>query len=121
MEAYDFYWPKQLNLRNENDSFKFHGESSITINIIQTTQYIKLHMLNLIINSRSTLIKSNGIIYTLKKYTETHETNLLEFRFSNVLSPGIYTFKMEFLGLLTENYAKSFFKSFYTNKKNGIV
>jgi len=121
MEAYDFYWPKLLNLKNENDSFNFHGESSITINILQSTQYIKMHMLNLIINYQSTLIKNNGIIYALKRYRETPETNLLEFFFSNVLSPGLYTFKMEFLGLLTENSAKNFFKSFYTNKENGTA
>jgi len=122
MEAYDLPGPKLLNLKNENDSFNFHGESSITINILQPTQYIKMHMLKLIINNWSiTLITNNGIIYALKRYTETPETNLLEFFFSNVLSPGLYTFKMEFFGLLTENSSKSFFKSFYTNKENGIA
>jgi len=119
MEA-DFYGLK-INLKNENDSFNFHGESSITINILQPTQYIKMHMLNLIINYPKTLIKNNGIIYALERYTETPDKHLLEFRFSNVLSPGLYTFKMEFVGCLTENSTKSFFKSFYTNKENGIA
>jgi len=121
MEAYNFYWPKLLNLKNESDSFHFHGKSSITINILQSTQYIKLHALNLFISSRSTLIKNNGIIYTLKKSIKTSETNLLEFCFFNVLSPGLYTFKMEFFGLLTKNSAKNFFKSLHTNKENGIM
>jgi len=121
MEAYDFY-SKLLNLKIENDSFNFHGESSITVNILQPTQYIKMHILNLmVISYQSTLIKNNGIIYALKRYTEIPEANLLEFLFSNVLSPGLYTFKMEFFGFLTENSAKSFFKSFYTNKENGIA
>jgi len=120
MQAYDFYRPK-LNIKNENDSFNFDGKSSITFNILQPTQYIKMHMLNLIINYQSLLIKNNGIIYSLKRYTEIPETNLYEFLFSNVLSPGLYTFEMEFFGRLTENSANNFFKSFYTNKENGIA
>jgi len=123
MDKYDFYWVKQLKkqLKNENNDYNFHGESSTTINILQSTQYIKLHMLYLIISDQSTLIKNNGIIYPLKIYTETPKTNLLELFFFNVLSPGLYTLKMEFLGLLTENSTKSIFKSFYTNKGNGIA
>jgi len=120
MQAYDFYRPK-LNLKNKNDSFNFHGESSITINILQSTKYIKMHTLYLIINYHSTLIKNNGKIYAFEEYTVTPESNLSEFLFSNVLSPGLYTFKMEFLGFLKENSANSFFKSFYTNKENSIA
>jgi len=119
--VYDSY--RLLNLKNEKDSFNFHGESRITINILWPTQYIKMHMLDLINyqNYKLSLIKNNGIIYALKGYVEISETNLIEFFFSNVLSPGLYTFKIEFLGLLTENSAKNFFKSFYTNKGNRIA
>jgi len=100
----------------------FHGKSSITINILQFTKYINLHMLNLIIpQGKITLIKNNGINYALKINTETSETNLLEVGYFNILSPGLYTLQMEFVGHLTENSAKNFFKSFYTNKKNGIA
>jgi len=118
----DFYWTK-LNIKNEYDSFNFYGESSTTINILLSTQHIKLHMLSLdIINdSNITFIKSNGIIYAPKTYIKAYETNISEFRFTDILPPGIYTFKIEFFGLLTENSEKSFFKSFYTNKKNGIA
>jgi len=66
-----------------------------------------------------TLIKNNGINYALEIITET--SNLLEFNFFNVLSPGLYTLKMEFLGRSTENSSKVFFKSFFTNKENGIM
>jgi len=122
MEAYDLYWPKQLNLKNKNDSFNIHGESSITINILLSTRYIKLHKLNLIIfHENITLIKNNGITYALKNSLQISETNLLEFYFSSVLSPGLYTLKIEFFGRLTENSSKNVFKNFYTNKENGIV
>jgi len=109
-----------LNVENEYD-FILLGESSITINVLLSTQYIKLHVLNLVINKRTlTLIKNNGVLYVAEKYTENFETNLLEFCFSNVLSPGLYTLKLKFLAHLTENSSKNFFKSF-TNKENGIA
>jgi len=99
---------------------KFYGEYNITINILQTTKYIiiKLHILNLIITQRKTTLIKNNIIYTVKKF---FEKGFLRFRFSNVLSPGLYTLTMEFSGRFTENSAKDFFKSSYTNKENGIA
>jgi len=122
MEAYDLYWSKLLNLKNENDSFNFYGESNITINILQSTQYIKLHILNLIVIPwKVIMIKNNGIIYEVEKYLETSETYLLESQFLSVISPGLYTLKLEFVGHLTEDSAKNFFRSFYTNKKNSLA
>jgi len=112
IEKYDF------NLGNKY-SFNFYGESSTTINILKSTHYIKLHILNLLITQRkTTLIKNNGIIYALKR---SSEEDFFKFRFSNVLSPGLYTLTLDFSGRFTEKSAKHFFKSFYTNKGNGIV
>jgi len=119
MEENDFYWAKLLNFTNEYNSFYFYGESNTTINILQSTQYIKLHIINsIIISWKITIIKNNGITY--KNYTKTFKTNLLEFHFTNVLSPGLYTLKMGFLGRLTENFSKNF-QSFYTNKEKGTA
>jgi len=115
-ENYDFYY------KIEYSFFEFSGESSTTINILQSTKYIKLHALNLFIHQgKITLTKNNGVTYALKTYIETHETNILEFHFCNVLSPGIYTLKMEFFGQLAENFLKSSFKRFYTKKENSIM
>jgi len=113
-----------LNNENEYDkySFDFYGECNTTINILQSTQYIKLHIINPIIMSwKIAIIKNNGITYKQKNYTKTLETNLLELHFSNVLSPGLYTLKMGFFGYLTESFSKNFIKSFNTNKENGIA
>jgi len=122
MGKYDMYWPMLLHIKDEYDSFNFLGESSTTINILPT-QYIKLNMLNLRIINRSniTLIRNSGITYALKNYIEIPETNLIEFYFSNILYPGLYTFKMKFVGRLTENSTKNFFKSFYTNEGNSTT
>jgi len=112
-EKYDF------NLENKY-GFNFYGESNITNNnnILQTTKYLKLHILNLIITQRKTTLIKNNIIYAVKK---SSERDLLSFLFSNVLSPGLYTLTMEFSGRFTKNSAKDFFKSSYTNKENGIT
>jgi len=121
METYDSYLVELLNLKDEH-IFVFYGESHTTINILQSTQYIKLHMLNLIIyHEKTTLIKNNGINYALTINTETYKTNLLEFDSFNVLSPGLYTLKFKFFGRLTENSSKEFFKSFFINKENVIM
>jgi len=115
------YSVKLLNLRNEYDSSKFLGESNITINILQSTQYIKLHALNLIIIPwKITMIKNNDIIYELEEYLQTSEIYLLKSPFLSVIFPGLYTLKLEFVGL-TEDSAKNFFRSFYTNKENGFA
>jgi len=119
-EAYEICWAKLFNLKNEYNSFNFHGESSTIINILQSTQYIKLHKLN-IINWKITMIKSNGMIYVLEEYSQTSETYLLESQFPSVIFPGLYILKIEFLGRHTKNPLKNFFKSFYTNKENGIA
>jgi len=115
-ENYDFH------LKIDYDSFKFYGESSTIINILQSTKYIKLHALNLFIRrGKITLIKNNGVTYTMKTHIETHQTNLLEFNFYNVLYPGLYTLKIEFFGHLNEKYSKNVFKSFYKKKENSIM
>jgi len=123
MEANDLYWSKLLNLKNKTDSFNFYGESIITISILQSTQYIKLHTLNLIIFPWKviTMIKNNGIIYKLEKYLQTSETYLLTSQFPSVISPGLYTLKLEFFGHLTEDSAKNFFRNFYSNNENSLA
>jgi len=119
MEANDLYWSKILNLENKNDIFNFYGESNITINILQSTQYIKFHKLNLIIIPwKITMIKNNGIIYKLEKSLQTSETYLLESQFLSVLSPGLYTLKLEFVGHFTEDSLKNVFKTFYIKRKH---
>jgi len=65
------------------------------------------------------MIKNNGIIYVLEEYLKTSETYLLKSQSPSVIFPGLYTLKLEFVGHLTEDSAKNFFRNFYTNKENG--
>jgi len=111
-----------VNLKNEYDSFNFHGESNTTINILRSTQCIKLHISLIIIPQNTiTMIKNHGIIYTVKFVIYNPETNIFELFFINGLSPGLYTLKLVFFNQLTERSSKNVFKSFYTNKKSSIV
>jgi len=62
--AHDLYRSKLINSENIHNSLYFHGESTATVNILTSTQFIKLHRLKLIvISSKITIIKNNGIIY----------------------------------------------------------
>jgi len=108
-----------LNLRNEYESFNFRGASNTTINILQSTRYIELHIVDVIvISSKTTLIKNNGIIYVLEEFLRTSETYVLESQFPSLIFPGLYTLKLEFLGNITE---ENFFRSFHTNEENDIA
>jgi len=121
METYDSCWAELLNFKIEYEGFNFLGESRTTINILQSTKYIKLHINLIIFPWKVTIIKNNGITYALKNFIPNSETNLSEYHFFDVLSPGLYVLKIGFHGRLTEASSKNFFKSFYTNKKNGIA
>ncbi|KYN19131.1 Glutamyl aminopeptidase [Trachymyrmex cornetzi] len=115
----DVFCEEILGYSSFPNSFPFFGEISTTINILQSTQYIRMHQVNLtIINRNITLTKDNGIIYVLDKHRYTYHTNILEFPLSYILLPGLYTFKMEFFGHLSENH-KSIYKYFL--KESGIV
>ncbi|KYN22452.1 Aminopeptidase N [Trachymyrmex cornetzi] len=102
-------------------SFPFFGEISTTINILQSTQYIRMHQINLtLINRNITLTKDNGIIYVLNKYKYNYKTNILEFPLSYILLAGLYTFKTEFYGDLKENH-KSIYKYFYKGNRIALL
>jgi len=115
IEKYDF------SLKNQDDNFTFSGESSTTINILQSTKNIKLHGFNmLIILPKLTFITKNA--HTFYQLKESSMSNLIKFHFSNVLNPGLYTLRLKFIGLKEDSTKeRTFFRSFHTNKENGIV
>jgi len=122
IKLYYYFGNYHVYLKDKYSIFDFYGESSTIINVLQSTKYINLYALNLIIyQGKITLIKNNGVTYALKTCIETLKTNLLEFHFLNVLSPGLYTLKIEFFGHLIENFSKNFFESFYTKKGNSMM
>lgn len=115
----DFY---MMNLRNTKKvNFVFYGESSTTINIHISTQNISLHTLNLNINElKIKMIKSDSTIYELKEFSHDLTMHLSNLYFVDVLSPGLYTLKIEFTSriITDDNVEKTLFRSNYTNKKN---
>ncbi|XP_018401263.1 PREDICTED: glutamyl aminopeptidase-like [Cyphomyrmex costatus] len=49
------------------------------------------------------------------------KVNIISFKFTDVLSPGLYTLKMQFFGHVLKKYAQNFFEFSYTNNKNSII
>ncbi|KAG5313338.1 AMPN Aminopeptidase, partial [Acromyrmex insinuator] len=113
-EYYDrFKFTLEKMFMKYDDSGLFRGETSTTINILQSTQYIRLHQLKLSVDHNNvTLITKNGIIYVLNKYKYIYQTNIIEFSFLYKLLPGLYTFKIQFFNNPIKNEENSFYKIF---------
>ncbi|XP_024890926.1 aminopeptidase M1-like [Temnothorax curvispinosus] len=94
----------------------FDGESSITINILQSTQYIKLHGLNLLISLSIKLFKGDGLMYKMSKFTYGSEPDILVFHFNEILFPGLYCMKVDYVGRMTDDDTEGFFRSSHVNK-----
>ncbi|KYN19638.1 Aminopeptidase N [Trachymyrmex cornetzi] len=120
-DTYDIICEQILNYRSFPSTFLFYGETSTTINILQSTQYITMHTINLLITNRDTTLTSdNGIIYVLNKYKYASQTDILKFPLSYKLLPGLYTLKIEFFGHLSENH-KGIYKHFYTGNRTVLL
>ncbi|XP_025268252.1 aminopeptidase N isoform X2 [Camponotus floridanus] len=103
------------------DNFTFDGESNINITIRRVTQNLHLHVLDLTINEAETLLfDNNGIIYTPAMYNYDNITQILVLHFNDKLSPGNYTLKMRYVGIIHKN-TRGFFISSYINDKGDDV
>ncbi|KYN50705.1 hypothetical protein ALC56_00082 [Trachymyrmex septentrionalis] len=102
-----------IDSKRDYSLFSFSGETRTIIHILQSTQYIRLHKLDLTLNDwKIILISDNGVTYVLKKLKYNYEENILEFPLSFILFPGLYTLKLEFEGHLIDNHEKSLYKNF---------
>ncbi|KAG5328018.1 APM1 Aminopeptidase, partial [Acromyrmex charruanus] len=109
-----------LNTNDENSNFLFVGTSNVTINILRSTHNIRLHSLHPIINDDEvTLIRSDGKIYQMIEYTS--EENIIDFTFDDVLTPELYTIKIQFFGELLKRYAQNFFEYSESNDEKDII
>ena len=108
------------NINYEDDSFIFSGISSITINILQSTHNIRLHSLDPIVNNDEVkLIRSDGKIYQMIEYAS--EANIIDFDFGDVLTPELYTIKIQFFGQFLKRHAQNFFEYSDNNDKKNIM
>jgi len=105
----------------EEENFIFDGESNINITIRHVTQNLHLHVLELTINEAMTsLFDNNSIIYTPAMYNYDNITQILVLNFNDKLSPGNYTLKMRYVGIL-HNDLEGFFISSYINEEGNDV
>jgi len=100
---------------NEHKSVSFDGESRIIINILYPISFIKIQKLNQRITFTK-LITRNSITYEARGFIYDHASNYLKIYFSDVLLPGFYTLKMEFIGNTTHDNVEGFFKNSHINK-----
>lgn len=105
----------------EEGNFTFDGESAINITIRHVTQNLSLHTLELTIDDAATsLFDKDGIIRMPTTYSYDLITHILVLYFDNELSPGNYTLKMRYVGILHDDL-KGFFRVSYVNKEGNLV
>lgn len=99
----------------------FDGETSIDVVICRATRDLRLHALELTINEEVTsLVNSEGVVYTPKAHNYDNVTEILDLDFDNELPPGHYTLNIKFVGILNRNM-EGFFRTSYTNENNDTV
>lgn len=102
----------------EEANFTFDGEISANITIRHATQNLSLHALELTIDEAATsLFDNDGIVYMPATYNYNNITQILILNFNDELSPGNYTLKMKYVGILNDDLLGFFRTSYYKNGK----
>lgn len=104
----------------EEGNFTFDGESAINITIRHVTQNLSLHTLELTIDDAATsLFDKDGIVHMPTTNSYDFITHILVLYFDHELSPGNYTLKMRYVGILHDDL-HGFFRVSYVNEE-GIL
>jgi len=108
---------------NKHEIVSFNGESRIIINILHPISFIRLQK-KYPRRISAKMITKNGIIYEMESYTYFHgkKEHILRIYFRDILLPGFYTVKMEFIGTThtTHFNVERFFKNSHINKDEVI-
>ncbi|EFN74466.1 Puromycin-sensitive aminopeptidase, partial [Camponotus floridanus] len=104
-----------------SERYFFEGETNVNIITRNVTQNLHLHVLDLTINETDTsLFDNNGISYTPATYNCNNLTQILVLNFNDELSPGNYTLKMRYVGIIHKDF-EAFFISPYFNEEGNLV
>ncbi|XP_025270275.1 puromycin-sensitive aminopeptidase-like protein, partial [Camponotus floridanus] len=104
----------------EEGNFTFDGESAINITIRHVTQNLSLHTLELTIDDAATsLFDKDGIVHMPTTYSYDFITHILVLYFDHELSPGNYTLKMRYVGILNDDL-HGFFRVSYVNEEGNL-
>lgn len=108
-------------------NFTTDGETSIDINVRESTNVIVLNTEHLKIDETQTRVtrKFEEDVNTVPNYVPVqHDYNeqarILTVRFEESLDPGTYTLYFKFEGVITDDL-HGFYKSFYTDKEGNKV
>jgi len=117
-----------LSYDSRNESKKgskyvhFEATIGIIINILHSTKIVKFHTQNIHINQQSVrLIETNGVVHYLNEFLYNSEKSFPTFYFFELLSPGIYTLKLNSTNDITEYDTGLFFDSDYLNSNNYLL
>jgi len=100
----------------------FEAITGTIINLLHSTNSIKFSTLNLHINQQSVqLIEPNGVVHYLNEILYSSEKNVSTFYFSELISPGFYTLKINSTSCVTEYDTELFFGSDYLKTNNNLL
>ncbi|EZA48428.1 Aminopeptidase N [Ooceraea biroi] len=93
----------------------YHGETNITINIVQKTKQISFHSINLCITSNMiALSNNNGVSCETEGLDCYADKQWNTINFANTLLPGRYTLYIKFNGIITDDITDGFARIPYT-------
>ncbi|XP_015607564.1 aminopeptidase N [Cephus cinctus] len=104
------------------DNFTFDGESTIKLEVLESSSSITLHILNLTIDeSVTSLVCSGNINYKIASHTYDTTKQFLILNFATVLPTGYYTLHLKYVGILDNETLSGFYRSSYTNDNGETV
>ncbi|KAI4503437.1 hypothetical protein M0802_001659 [Mischocyttarus mexicanus] len=99
----------------EGTNFTFDGETIIRLNLLNMTQTLDFHSLNLTFdNTRMYLESEDGQKYETIDLTYVNTTQIMTISFEKVIPAGIYSLYTKFTGIINDELM-GFYRSSYTN------
>lgn len=110
------------------NNFTSNGETWIDVRVLEPTDVVVLHFLQLTIDESQTKItRKNGhdeehsiLHYVPKLHDYRNETDMLIMRFDEPLDTGRYTLYLKFIGIIPFS-ERGFYRSFYRDKEGNKV
>ncbi|XP_017767294.1 PREDICTED: aminopeptidase N-like [Eufriesea mexicana] len=104
-----------------SEAFSFDGQVAIKVKILQPTEEIKLHTVELILDENATrLFDENNNAFTPKWYSYNNQTEISTMYFGGPLQVGVYILSLQFSGIIHDDLF-GFFKSSYVDGKRNEV
>ncbi|XP_015606016.1 aminopeptidase N [Cephus cinctus] len=101
-------------------NFKFDGEISIDLQVVEATSSLTLHTNDLTIDENATSLTGKNTVQTISNHTYDLTRHFLMINTATVLAPGNYTLNIKYIGNLN-NAMRGFYRSSYINDNGETV